>query len=100
MLIQEQIPGTCPFVLAEDARGDEAKWRILLRRAQGGRQNLIVMIGEVKIELKEDKTVKVNGAKIVITTGKKTVTGGTIELVGDELILKSDVSMILTQLLL
>ena len=94
VVIQAELPGTCPFVLAEDRRGEQAKWRIMLRQAEGGRQNLIIKIGDVVIELRQDKTVLINGVRTVITTGKRDIAGGTIMLVGNEIRLKSNVSMI------
>ena len=38
VVIKEEIPSTCPFVLAEDTQGEQAEWRMLLRKAEGGRQ--------------------------------------------------------------
>jgi hypothetical protein len=93
VIINEEIPSTCPFVLAEDQREDVPQWRILLRKAEGGRHHLIVEIGKDKIEFLQDKTVKVNGKKIEIQSGMIAVPGGKVGLVDNQLYFRGDVSM-------
>ena len=94
VIIKEEIPGHCPFVLAEDAREEVGKWRILLRKVEGGRQHLIAEIGKDKIEIEQDKTVKVNGEKVEIKPGMNVVPGGKVAMINNQVYFQADVSMI------
>lgn len=96
VIIKEEIPSNCPFVLARDAREEGGRWRILLRKALGERQNLFVEMEKVRIEFEQDKSVKVNGKKVDIKPGtEKDVTGGKITSFDNKLYLKADVSSVL-----
>ncbi|CAB3998740.1 vitellogenin B [Paramuricea clavata] len=90
VVIKEEIPGHCPFVLAEDAREEVAKWRILLRKVEGGRQQLIAEIGKDKIEIEQDKTVKVNGVKVEIKPGMNVVPGGKVAMINNQVYFQAD----------
>ena len=79
--------------MAEDQRTDAPQWRILFRKAEGGRQNLIIELGKDKLEFLQDKTVKVNGKKIELKTGMNEVKGGKVGLVGNQLYFRANVSM-------
>ena len=85
VIINEEIPSTCPFVLAEDQRSDAPQWRILFRKAEGERQNLIFELDKDKIEFKQDKSVKVNGKKIELKTGINEFKWGKVGLVDNQL---------------
>ncbi len=93
VIIKEEILSTCPFVLAEDARGEVPQWRILLRKAEGGRQNLIAVLGENKIVFRQDKTVKVNGKIIEIKPGMNVVPGGEVAMFNNQLYFHAKVSV-------
>ena len=94
VVIKQEIPGTCPFVLAEDAREEEAKWRIMLKKTEAGRQILIIEIGGIRIVFRADESVRVNGKRIVLKTGGNKIAGGKVAMFGNKLFFQADVRLL------
>ncbi|XP_028396275.1 vitellogenin-2-like [Dendronephthya gigantea] len=90
VIVKAEIPGPCPFVLAEDARGEEVKWRIMLMKTTARRQILIIEIGGIKIVFGADKSVKVDGKAITLKTGGNVIAGGKVVMVKDQLFFQAN----------
>lgn len=94
VVFQEQIPGTCPFVLAQDARGEHPEWKILWQLNSKEQRNVIVEIKGKRIQLYQNMTLMVNKQKVSTQTELK-MPGVSIErIAGNKLHLKAEVRMI------
>lgn len=92
-IIEADIPNECPFILAQDTRYDQPKWRIFLKKSEKGRHILIFEFGKKRIEFDRDMTVKENGKIVDVREGNTVkLFAGSVTKKNNQLYFKSNVS--------